>query len=189
MGLIDRVLERYQDHWFARAEARASKDPEWAAIEIRRHDADHPDLSIMLSDDRGLTRLEWDRQEEIFRRVNGECPVTPWRDVIRKHGLGAQRRRLSRFIQRGRRGWANEDTWNLDSYLSGVIASSIEHLRDHGNGYPADLAEEGWKDVLTRISAGFRANAEPANVESPVANRDLDEAFNLLRRWFPCLWD
>jgi hypothetical protein len=41
--------------------------------------------------------------------------------------------RVKTFVQRGIRGWADSDTWCLDSYLSTVISEGIDHLIKNGN--------------------------------------------------------
>ena len=38
--------------------------------------------------------------------------------------------------QRATRGWADRDTWNLDSYLLDILPEMIDHLRIHTHGYP-----------------------------------------------------
>ena len=38
--------------------------------------------------------------------------------------------------QRATRGWANRDTWNLDSYLLEILPEMIDYLRIHAHGYP-----------------------------------------------------
>lgn len=37
-------------------------------------------------------------------------------------------RRIKGYFVRGYRGWADHDTWNLDSYLAEVLAGSLRHL-------------------------------------------------------------
>ena len=96
-------------------------------------------------------------------------------------------RRLTAFIQRGRRGWAVEDTWSFSQYLAKVIAGGVEYLRDHNHGYQTRedhfcLQEAGrdkeyhqivlpfthdpcnckewWDEQLTLIANGFKEWAE-----------------------------
>lgn len=44
--------------------------------------------------------------------------------------------RLRWFIQRGRRGWSDDDLWNLDYYLASVLAGSLRALDERGVGFP-----------------------------------------------------
>lgn len=38
--------------------------------------------------------------------------------------------------QRATRGWADRDTWNLDSYLLEILPEMIDYLRTHTHSYP-----------------------------------------------------
>jgi hypothetical protein len=55
-------------------------------------------------------------------------PRTLWRELTLP---------LISFWERGRRGWAIEDTWNADSYLARIIAEMCVHVIDHHDGVPA----------------------------------------------------
>ncbi len=65
------------------------------------------------------------------------------------------RRAIVRFVQRGIRGWANEDTWGLNYYLADVISKSVYHLKKHNYGYPNELTEGKWIDILNEIRDTF----------------------------------
>lgn len=43
---------------------------------------------------------------------------------------------LKAFWQRGRRGWADNDTWDFNIYLSGVLAGGLLYLVDNAHGHP-----------------------------------------------------
>ncbi len=59
------------------------------------------------------------------------------------------------FIQRGNRGWSNRDVWGLDYYLAKTIEKSIICLKENKNGFPNDLTEGKWIDILNTISDTF----------------------------------
>lgn len=86
------------------------------------------------------------------------------------------------FIQRGRRGWADCDTWSLDDYLSGWLPGALRHLKEHKHGVPcnmfeaADCDEDGnsteagmktasarWDDIMDKMIAGFKAHQRIAD--------------------------
>lgn len=65
--------------------------------------------------------------------------------------------------QRGRRGWADEDTWGFDTYLATVISQGVGYLRKNQQGFQCvhDKGEhkcmpEDWDVVLKDIEEGFR---------------------------------
>jgi hypothetical protein len=54
--------------------------------------------------------------------------------------------------QRAKRGWADRDTWNLDSYLLEILPEMIDYLREHTHGYPGEYngfpTPESWDNYL-----------------------------------------
>jgi hypothetical protein len=86
------------------------------------------------------------------------------------------------FIQRGRRGWADNSVWSFDHYLARVIYEGIERLRKSTYlGCPADFPKadgstpdvkellkckeydprfEAWREELGKIASGFKAWSE-----------------------------
>jgi len=63
--------------------------------------------------------------------------------------------RVRTFIQRGKRGWANSDTWGFDYYLTKVISEGVHHLKENIHGMPCDLTEGQWVDILNKITNTF----------------------------------
>jgi len=74
-------------------------------------------------------------------------------------------RRIKYFIQRGRRGYSDEDLWDFDSYLSSMIAPALRHLAKKSFGCPSDLYDKDkkndechrWKEILEEMAQGFDA--------------------------------
>lgn len=57
--------------------------------------------------------------------------------------------KLKMFWQRGRRGWCEEDIWNMDSWLYRVIPEMLEEIKTIGNGYPNKYKDFGeWRKEL-----------------------------------------
>ena len=67
------------------------------------------------------------------------------------------------FIQRGKRGWANSDTWDFAHYLSKVIFEGLSNLKKYQHGNPADLTEGQWIDILNKIIYTFRVAKDIAS--------------------------
>lgn len=64
-----------------------------------------------------------------------------------------RRRQLRWFWQRGRRGYSDQDVWNFDTYIAGIIGRGVRDLRECGHGHPDDImTEEEWHSILDRIS-------------------------------------
>jgi len=69
-------------------------------------------------------------------------------------------REVKWFIQRGKRGWADCDTWDFGTYLASVIAHGTEHLAKYVHGHPCSSPEDKmtqgkWIDILYTISSTF----------------------------------
>lgn len=63
--------------------------------------------------------------------------------------------RIKTFIQRGKRGWANSDTWGFDYYLAKVISEGVHHLKENTHSMPNNLTEGQWIDILNKITYTF----------------------------------
>lgn len=121
-------------------------------------------------------------------------------------------RTIKKWYQRAKRGWADEDTWNFDYYLCGVIIGGLKTLRRDAMGYPANLKNvEEWNDIIDKMIAGFQAQRaiddrifvywEPHkdkegfktmkyNEELALqVNKQRDEGLKLFIEYFGNLWD
>lgn len=68
-----------------------------------------------------------------------------------KHWIAGLPLRIKSFFQRGKRGWADCDTWDFDSYLADVISKGVEHLRINSTGHSNGLTEKEWDNILKEI--------------------------------------
>jgi len=85
-------------------------------------------------------------------------------------------REIKWFVQRGRRGWADCDTWSLDNYLSRWLPDALRHLKTTRHGIPCEMFDglptnaEGyhddaefaiaaarWDAIMNKMVAGFEA--------------------------------
>lgn len=74
-------------------------------------------------------------------------------------------RKIKSFIQRGRRGYADEDLWDFHRYLSGIIPPAVRHLKENIYGCPHELYDQSrvndechkWESILEEIAQGFDA--------------------------------
>jgi hypothetical protein len=79
---------------------------------------------------------------------------------LRQIFLSQVPRKCKTFFQRGYRGWATEDTWELYGYLSKVIKEGTTYLRDFGNGHPGEIDEDEWRKILNEIIYAFELAQE-----------------------------
>ena len=58
------------------------------------------------------------------------------------------------FIQRGKRGYADCDVWDISSYLTSITLPMLKRFKEGGHGYPGMLTYEIWdKKLATMIEA------------------------------------
>ena len=60
------------------------------------------------------------------------------------------------FIQRGKRGWSDRDTWGFHYYLAKVIYEGLIHLKKYKHGYPITILPKKVKDPNKDID--YKAN-------------------------------
>jgi hypothetical protein len=107
----------------------------------------------------------------------------------RKEAWPAQTRKARR--ERAKRGWAVEDTWNLDSYLSHVLADALKEIRDYP-GHPGSVEAEEWKAIVEQMIAGFAAWRDHNDLETAeedaAAYEKVQASLRLMTEWFGHLW-
>lgn len=122
--------------------------------------------------------------------------------------------KIKSFIQRGFRGWADEDTWDFDIYLAKIISEGLTHLKENNQGCPGDIYEKynkqkkftqkqkdklamgEWNTVLNIIIRGF--SLVPELFEAKVFKNkklvnsymyELERAFDFFKKYYFSLWD
>ena len=123
--------------------------------------------------------------------------------------------RVMFFIQRGRRGWCDEDTWAIDFWLLRNLIPMLERLRIDPigppmnmyrkkdgvdkNGYPtinADrLAEQRWYNLLGEILYGLKCAKKIQDerlLDKELMKRLTDSyqrSFKLIGKYLFSMWD
>ena len=93
------------------------------------------------------------------------------------------------FIQRGKRGFADCDTWDFDIYLARIIKEGVSQLKEEKYGFPCDLEEDEWNKILDNIIYTF---TEEENIldKNPYNNYDeqKENGWKLFKEYFHNLW-
>jgi len=107
--------------------------------------------------------------------------------------------KIKSFIQRGKRGWADEDTWDFDDYLTDIIIGGMSHLKKYIHGYPytkkvRSLRE--WKRILQKIIKGFKAYKKACDYTKTNTKEKFDkqmkkfnEGMKLFVKYYGAFWD
>lgn len=115
----------------------------------------------------------------------------PWELVI-YYG-----RELKYFIQRGLYGYADNDWWSIDYYLSQWMPSAVRKV-GAGHGYPGRgeaNTPQKWKAICEKIAKGFEASYKiseydyKGSMEMQKLQKQQQEGLKLFVRWFDSLWD
>jgi len=94
------------------------------------------------------------------------------------------------FIQRGKRGYSDQDVWNFSDYLSDVISQGVRQLIKEQHGYPNNLTDKQWKSILRKIAKTFELyeigrRRQLTNKECEIFER----GWELFKEYFESLWD
>ena len=88
-------------------------------------------------------------------------------------------RKIRNFIQRGTRGYSDEDLWDFDLYLAKIISTGLEQFKKSNHGIPCDihdkyptndeLATKEWDCCIDAMIYSFKMHIdlldEPKNVK------------------------
>ena len=101
-------------------------------------------------------------------------------------------RQVKWFGQRGRRGWADLDSWGLDDYLLRWLPDAMAHVRENAYSHPIDLTFDEWDAMIQKIEDGLRAGARYYGVGDDLSGYgdeellpEFTEAWRLLGERFP----
>lgn len=115
--------------------------------------------------------------------------------------------------QRLFRGWDDRAVWSIDVHLANVIPQMVRQLKEVTHGTPhemfeeddwddekyeykegaLELASEKWARTLEEIAEGFeeyyKLSVEGNCSQEAWESEKFNRAFDLLREYFPNLWD
>ena len=84
------------------------------------------------------------------------------------------------------------DTWNLDHTLALIILPALKQFLKKLHGYPGDLSEKQWDDVLNKMIWSFEAilmENEKDDIYTIEGNNRIQEGLELFGKYYRSLWD
>jgi hypothetical protein len=127
--------------------------------------------------------IAWSDLREQLEIEESLSPDPAWRDVAhRLQRLSAERtvRAVSRAAQRARRGWSDEDLWDLDVTLCRTLGAQLTAFAAQRNGFPGDgtWGEHGedWYNAMTyhgsvlSLSRAGLASADPEAAQARICD-------------------
>lgn len=99
-------------------------------------------------------------------------------------------RAVRMFIQRGRRGWCDEDVWSVDSYINRVTGEMVKRLAETTPGYPGleFRSLDEWKTFLSELSDDMLAWNDDSFLEHDSFRR-AEGAWHRFPDYFGGYWD
>lgn len=85
------------------------------------------------------------------------------------------------------------DTWSMDHTLSYIIVPMLEQLKATKNGYPSDLTEERWDEILDEMIWAFTYKRDKFDTildkDHETAQTRMSNGFKLFGEYYENLWD
>lgn len=96
--------------------------------------------------------------------------------------------------QRVFRGYDDTARWNLNDHIAKQISEITFWMAENGSGYPIDLTQKKWENILKQISFGFSSWIEMGwyvkdDVEYRRLEKEYRKALKLLAKYHEYLWD
>ena len=125
--------------------------------------------------------------------------------------------RIKFFVQRGHRGWSDQDAWAIDYWMVDNLIPMIKRLKNDSNGTPMSmfrkkdgvdkdgnptdrasrLAEQRWDDMLGEIIYGLKCTKALQELDydyndknkTKLLNKRVEKTFTLIGKHLFTLWD
>jgi hypothetical protein len=144
--------------------------------------------------------------ENIFREIinlRGEdaMDIIKYAMYRRYSAIRVAFREVKWFIQRGKRGYADCDTWDFDTYLSKIICGGCKRLKEGDSSLPFSLsikysnyadAEKKWREILTKIIRAFslkRLWMDECRFPTKSELKEIEVGWRLFKKYYGDLWD
>ena len=121
------------------------------------------------------------------------------------------------FVQRGRRGWSDQDAWSIDYWMVDNLTPMLKRLKENKNGTPMSmfrkkdgvdkdgnptdrasrLAEQRWDDMLGEIIYGLKCAKALQELsydyndenKTKLLKKRVEKTFTLIGKHLFSLWD
>jgi hypothetical protein len=86
------------------------------------------------------------------------------------------------------RGFGDNELWNFDTTIAKYIVPRLKRFKELQHGYPADLGEEEWCEILDQIIYSFELKLNDKEFDEKLrANYELGLIY--FAKYFDHLWD
>ena len=81
------------------------------------------------------------------------------------------------------------DTWSMDHSLAHIILPMLKQLKETNYGYPADLTEAKWNDIMDKMIYAFEHKVLDGDMFDTGDQKKMQEGFRLFGKYYQNLWD
>jgi hypothetical protein len=110
--------------------------------------------------------------------------------------------KIKNFIQRGIRGYSDEDLWSFDLYLAKVISTGLIQFQKENHGMPIEIhnkyknndkkASQEWTKIIDKMIGSFEIHIKLLDEPQILKGKEkqsYEEGFKLFIKYFGDLWD
>lgn len=101
------------------------------------------------------------------------------------------KRSIKYWFQRRFRGFSDDKTWSLDHTVAEFTLPRLKRFKEVQNGYPADLTEEQWDDIIDKMILAFENVIKEFNFDEEDGikeAKEIEEGMILFGKYFRQLW-
>lgn len=92
---------------------------------------------------------------------------------------------IKAFFQRGKRGWSDRDSWNLNYHFIETQIGMLKNVIENGHAYPNGLTYRKWVNIMKKIVIGFEAKKKQIDEENYYSPKDEDLPENCYEKTTP----
>lgn len=98
------------------------------------------------------------------------------------------------------RGFSDEELWALNETIAKFIIPRLKRLQEVKHGYPSNITQEEWDDILNKIIRAFEivlieddfyghGNVDEWQEHRKIYDKKKKEGLELFAKYFDNLWD
>jgi hypothetical protein len=86
------------------------------------------------------------------------------------------------------RGFGDNELWNFDTTIAKYIVPRLKRFKELQHGYPANLKEEEWNEILDQIIYSFELKLDDKEFDEEL-RADYELGLIYFAKYFDHLWD
>ena len=87
------------------------------------------------------------------------------------------------------RGFGDNELWNFDITIAKYMVPRLKRFKQLQHGYPANLKEEEWNEILDQIIYSFELKLDDEDVFDKKFRADYELGLLYFAKYFDHLWD